>query len=67
MTNNTEVELHNVYVCREIGGIAESNSHYTAGLSRQIAATGKAIEELTVRELLELHRAHCTWFNQAYA
>lgn len=55
--------LHNIGVCAEIGGIAECNGPYTDGLNRRIAANGKAIEDLTVRELLDLHRQHSEWFN----
>ena len=58
---------HHLDVCAEIGGIAESNGRYTAGLSERIAATGKAIEDLTVRELLDLHRQHNEWFNSVHA
>lgn len=48
-------ELHNIVVCQEIGGIAGCSNHYTAELSRRIAETGKAIEALTVGELLDIH------------
>jgi hypothetical protein len=52
--------------CVEIGGIAECNALYTEGLRRRIIATGKAVEDMTVAELLALHRQHNAWFNQTY-
>ena len=61
-----EAELHNIDVCMEIGGIAGCNCHYTAGLSRRIAETGKGIEDLTVRELLGIHREYNKFFNELY-
>jgi hypothetical protein len=59
--------IHYLEVCAEIGGIAECNGRYTAGLSECIAATGKTIEDLTVRELLDLHHQHSEWFNRVHA
>lgn len=56
--------IHNINVCMELGGIADSNCRYTSGLSKRIESTGKTIEELTVGELLKLHRAYNEWFNQ---
>lgn len=47
-----------------IGGIAESNCHYTDGLARRIEHTGKAINDLTVGELLALDKAYNDFFNQ---
>ena len=59
--------IHHLEVCAEIGGIAESNGRYTAGLSDRIAATCKTIEDLTVRELLDLHHQHNEFFNRVHA
>lgn len=64
---NMSEHIHYLEVCAEIGGISECNGRYTAGLSERIAATGKAIEDLTVRELLELHRQFNEFFNAMYA
>ena len=58
-----EVHTYNVAVCAEIGGIAECNAGYTEGISRRIAATGKKIEDLRVRQLLEIHLSYGKWFN----
>ena len=66
-TRNLDRHISNMDVCQEIGSIAESNCHYTAGLTRRIEETGKTIEELTVGELLEIHRAYNAWFNDFYA
>jgi len=65
--DSDEAELHNLAVCAEIGGIAETNCHYSAGLSRHIAALGKPIEALTVGELLALHRDYNDCFNRVHA
>lgn len=54
-------------VCMELGGIAESNSHYTSGLTDRIARVGKNIEDLTVRELLAFHHEHNEFFNKVYS
>lgn len=52
--------------CMEIGAIAESSWIYTDGLERKIEATGKRFEDLTVGELIQLHREHNDWFNKTY-
>ena len=65
--NHNTDERHNIDVCREIGGIASSNGPYTAGFSRRIADTGKGIEDLTVRELLQIHRVYNTFFTKLYS
>jgi len=62
---NTALDF--LYACQEIGGIAESNGHYTAGLTRQIEQTGKAFEQLTIAELLTLHRDYNAQFNRLQA
>lgn len=56
-----------LYACMEIGGIAESNGYYTDGLTRQIEQTGKSFEQLTIAELLTLHRDYNAQFNSLYA
>lgn len=43
-----------VQAAMSIGAIAECNCHYTAGLARKIAATGKTVGDLTVSELMNL-------------
>ncbi len=64
--STSPTELSMIDYCLEIGSIAESNCHYTAGLDRKIQATGKAVEALTVGELLELHRLYNKEFNASY-
>ena len=63
---NTYTELSMIEYCLEIGRIAESNCHYTAGLDRKIQATGRTIKALTVGELLELNRQYNKDFNAMY-
>lgn len=58
---------HNMDVCAEIGSIAETNAGYSAVLSCLIAATGKSIEQLTIGELLQLHRDYRQQYNSALA
>ncbi|MCU7836723.1 MAG: hypothetical protein KZQ83_15920 [gamma proteobacterium symbiont of Taylorina sp.] len=68
-SNSTEVpgnqtlqeELNLISVCQEIGGIAESNNHYTLSLTLHI---NKPIESLTVAQLLQFHRECNQRFNQ---
>ncbi len=61
-----DIELNNINICCEIGSIGTSNCHYTAGITRAIAKTGKKIEQLTVAELLALHRKYNDQFNRRY-
>ena len=61
----TEQEL--IEVCREIGGIAGSNGHFTDGLARIIEATGKSIQDLSVCELLHLAREYNKTFNRIHS
>lgn len=63
MTTTAE-QLINVSIV--IGGIAESNGHYTDGLSRIIEASGKDIMDLTVCELLHLARNYNETFNRIH-
>ncbi|WP_305907180.1 hypothetical protein Q9L42_017290 [Methylomarinum sp. Ch1-1] len=65
-TETQAKELALIDVCLEIGDIAGSNCHYTAGLNRRIEQTGKSVEQLTVAELLQLHREFNTQFNAIY-
>jgi hypothetical protein len=63
--NATESEL--IDACQELGGIASSNGHFTAGLARIIEATGKAIPDMTVSELLHLAREYNETFNRIHS
>ncbi|MCU7837025.1 MAG: hypothetical protein KZQ83_17460 [gamma proteobacterium symbiont of Taylorina sp.] len=54
-------ELKLISVCQEIGGIAESNNHYTLSLTLHI---NKPVESLTVAQLLAFHRECNQRFNQ---
>jgi len=60
-----ETEL--IDICGKLGGIAETNSRYTSGLSKRVAKTGKKIEELTVGELLNLDKDYSEYFNSLSA
>ncbi len=59
-------ELQLIEAAQIIGGIAESNCHYTVGLARRIAETGKSINQLTVAELIALDTAHSEFYNMAF-
>ena len=56
-----------IELCREIGGIAGCNGHYTAGLSRRIEATGKPVELFTLGELVTLSREYNLFFNKIHS
>ncbi len=51
-------------VCQEIGMIAECNYRYQASIAYRIKGTGKALVELTVKELLDIHREYGELFNR---
>jgi len=61
---DTQTKL--IELCREIGGIAGCNGHFTAGLSKRIEATGKPLEELTLAELVALSREHNASYNKIH-
>ena len=61
---NQHMEL--VEICQQIGRIAESNCHYTAGLARSIHAGGKSVEQLTIAELLQLNSDYKETFNRIH-
>ncbi|WP_250655042.1 hypothetical protein [Alkalimarinus coralli] len=46
-----------------IGAIAECNCHYTEGLARKIAATGKSVGDLTVAELMNIDVDYAQEYN----
>jgi len=52
MSTSTENQL--ISVVMQLGAIAECNCHYTAGLAKRIEETGKAVEALTIAELITL-------------
>ena len=64
--NDFEMMLHMVKVCSEVGNISDCNCHYQAGLYRGIKRTEKPIEELTVGELLKIHRSYTQSFNEMF-
>lgn len=55
-----------IEVCREIGGISGSNSHFSAGLARLLDNGGQAILTMTVGELLSLSREYKETFNRVH-
>jgi len=67
MTEQQPLALHLIDACQEIGGIAEANVSYMAGIARRIAKTGKSLEELTVAELLAIHRDYNAFYNELYS
>lgn len=60
----TEDQL--IEVCREIGGISGSNSHFTAGLARLLDNGGQEFLTMTVGELLSLSREYKETFNRVH-
>jgi hypothetical protein len=62
-----EIEREMIDASAEIGLIHESNCHFTYGLARIIWELGKPVEDLTVRELLVLHRQYKEAFNSIHA
>jgi hypothetical protein len=60
--NPYEIETQLIQYSYALGSIFESNAHYTVGLARRIAETGKAVGELTLAELVALH----TEYNETY-
>lgn len=61
---NTETQL--TEVCQEIGNIAESNCHYTAGLARLLDKGEQPILDMKVGELLSLAREYKEVFNRVH-
>ena len=60
-------QSHLLHTFAELATLSGNNGHYTDGLCRKINETGKAIEELTVAELLEIHHQHNAWFNKTFS
>jgi hypothetical protein len=61
---NTETEL--IEVCREIGNIATSNGHFTAGLARLLDNGNQDLLAMTVTELLALSREYQEVYNRVH-
>ena len=59
--NKTESEL--IDVCQELGGIAESNCHFTSGLAHRLEAGNVQLLEMKVGDLLSLSREYNKFFN----
>lgn len=53
-------------IATEIGGIAETNSHYTFRLARTLIQSGKPLKELTIGELLEAHHDEKKLYNTIF-
>lgn len=60
------MEMEDIELCVEIGGIAECSAVYTDGLAREIKATGKRLEDLTLGELVRTHRRYKERFNRIH-
>lgn len=60
----TEKEL--IDVCQEIGGIAESNGHFTAGVARLLDTGDVRLLEMKVGDLLLLSREYNEIFNRVH-
>ncbi len=61
---STEQKL--IEVCQEIGSIAGSNCHFTAGLARLLDNGGQQLLDMTVRDLLSLSREYRETFNRVH-
>jgi hypothetical protein len=55
--------LNLLFICRDIGDIAESNRQYQQRLAERVAETGKPLSFLTVAELLALDADESRKFN----
>ncbi len=55
-----------IEACQIIGGIAESNCHYTAGLTFRINETGKSFDQLTLSELIRLKKEYSNYYNRVF-
>jgi len=64
--NSLSAQIEIIEICKKIGGIASSNSIYTAGITHRINKTGKSIGELTIDELLQIHSKYNQEFNELY-
>ena len=60
----TPTELTLVRTCREIGGISDCSSLFTGGIADLLDADGRALEDMTVKELLVMFRRCREEFNQ---
>ena len=60
----TPAELTLVRTCREIGGISDCSSIFTGGIADMLDADGRALEDMTVKELLVVFRRYRGEFNQ---
>ncbi|HCE68394.1 MAG: hypothetical protein A2X82_20145 [Geobacteraceae bacterium GWC2_55_20] len=61
----TETQL--IEVCQEIGSIAGSNGHFTAGLARLLDNGDQPLLSMTVGELLSLSREYREVFNRIHS
>jgi hypothetical protein len=62
----TDLEIELIEICAEIGTVARTNAHFTAGMAREIEKTGLAIKSLTVGGLLALIRQHRETYNRLH-
>lgn len=60
----TEDQL--IEVCQEIGSIAGSNGHFTAGLARLLDNGGQPLLEMKVGDLLSISREYSETFNRVH-
>lgn len=59
-------EQNIIEVCQEIGSIATSNGHYTAGLALLLDNGGQQLLDITVRNLLLKSREYREVFNRVH-
>jgi len=52
-------------VAEQIGGITDSNGHFTEGLARRIDETGKKLADLTLSELIPLIDQYREFYNRS--
>jgi len=63
----TKTERELADVGDEIGAIAETNSHWFAGLAALVESSGKRVDDMTVGELRSLITQRSDTYNRIYA
>ncbi len=55
-----------IEACQEIGGIAGSNGHFTAGLARWFDNGDQRFLDTTIKDFLSLYREYRETFNRIH-
>ena len=62
--NTTEQQI--IEVCRELGGIAGSNCHFTAGLARLYDNGDQPFLDTPIKDFLSVYREYRERFNRVH-